>query len=837
MATSKLHRRAQERLRALNEAQKRPTTVASGLAAASEGCERRGGSAGSQGASRALSREELEALRNEAIVRERAKRRKQREIAKQKELADAKREAIARERFRTPTRPLKAQSSMKKNFVVSRDEIASYKEEAKKREQEKARKASKLAAEEKRRSLEIQRLKDEAVERERERLRKLKKGEKLKFMGGTQLLRTRTEVEAEFNSIAHDGLVQFAVAKEMVTQKTYFKLKEGGRTPRFVSWVTLESMLLPIAPLESKFTTASKATKNELALILNLCKSTFDALAKHSMTSMVYPSDLNAVHAAGTDEKSVRFLNGLRLPKYESKDDKPIDWESYRSWILSTLGSEDVTSVLARFEQPGLVLQDTKSSGEDVEEEEDDDDEDVEEEEKNTPEEDAERNSVTSQMAVVEQKLQELQDRLNGQEEERNEEQEDPASSVADIEDSPPVQSPELKIAEEIADEILFKGRCWVLCERRREDWLFQDSPEDEWERSREVCAEVEVTQTKNPFRMYISVHLLRSGARCVRRIGMEELTRLTSYHAAQMERNKLALSRSGHHVILQREGLQEHQCRSLGPEMWTKEDLEAAIRATSAMKDWIKEGRIPKQRDLVQWILLHSTLRVRESGPRWQNNKSNNHLEQENGEDDDSIEHAHLVLPGDSFSFAKLENSATTAISEARWNAVPRKEAYVEEVKAKMREILNELDLSSVEVERWRACATKKDLVEILSNYARPEVQPEDLFLMVKRCKNVNESLKSLIDLNEMRSQWRKQTKGLRVADLFDLFRTHESVGGNAGEVELDAFLRLLQDTLLIKIPMWQLAIWHSAFPFYRDFLRQVFRLCEEEVEEESSD
>ncbi|GBG29027.1 Reticulocyte-binding protein 2-like a [Hondaea fermentalgiana] len=198
-------------------------------------------------------------------------------------------------------------------------------------------------------------------------------------------------------------------------------------------------------------------------------------------------------------------------------------------------------------------------------------------------------------------------------------------------------------------DRIVFSGRCWMLCERMREDWLAADQ---EWERSREVCAEVEVTQVNEPFRLYVRVHLMRSGLQCTRRLGVAELAALTAQFAKHAEKQRVALSRSGHHVLAQGK-----RCRSLGPDAWTREELEAAIRAESSMRNWVEAGQMPRRNDLVRWVLLHCTVRI-----------SGDELDPEDG-------HVHLVLPGDE---ALLEDEAwgVAAGNETRKSKTTRNDA-----------------------------------------------------------------------------------------------------------------------------------------------------------------
>lgn len=82
-------------------------------------------------------------------------------------------------------------------------------------------------------------------------------------------------------------------------------------------------------------------------------------------------------------------------------------------------------------------------------------------------------------------------------------------------------QKMESSNAQHTSEGEVYKGRCW-LCSQD-----FATSA-----KRRAVCAEVTVLQATSPFRLYIRVVLDKNGQESVRRIGIEELTRLAKESA-----------------------------------------------------------------------------------------------------------------------------------------------------------------------------------------------------------------------------------------------------------------------------------------------------------------
>lgn len=370
-------------------------------------------------------------------------------------------------------------------------------------------------------------------------------------------------------------------------------------------------------------------------------------------------------------------------------------------------------------------------------------------------------------------------------------------------------------------DKVVFSGRCWMLCERKREDWLHA---EVEWERSREICAEVEITQVNNPFRLYLRVHLLRSGLECMRRIGIDELAALTAQHARHAEQERVSLSQSGHHVLLKGQ-----RCRSLGPDEWTHAELEAAIRAEESMRSWVREGRMPKKNDLVRWVLLHCTIRI-----------SGDELDPEDG-------HVDLVLPGDeallkespgwlsplssvvspnvSLGTPKLKSSTPridNSLDRLNHVSVPSQSSLI----AKARDILNTKKPDVGDVQSWLSEPTARKLARVhLQALMSPQLTTSEMRSLFPKHETALNVMAAWIDEENLHAEWAKRVKGLLVADLFDLFRTHEGIGENPGAVSADTFVGLLQDTLLLSTPTWQLTVLYTQYPRYRDFLKYMFR------------
>mmetsp|Transcript_4860 Transcript_4860/g.8787 ORF Transcript_4860/g.8787 Transcript_4860/m.8787 type:complete len:879 (+) Transcript_4860:215-2851(+) len=818
-----------------------------------------------------LSREELMEMKKQAVVREREKRRKmrlQQQSDEKEALVQAKEEAVRRERRRSSVssigssasvRSLLSHVSARTKASISKDEILQYKEEAKRREMQKERLRRKrlalqgvpppTAADEVKfrkdsaRSTfeELQEYKAKAVERERTKIRKDSK------VLRSQLIENIGQLEKEFYALAEGEarLVPVSRVLKLMQRCPGYAIIEGNiSNAKFISWATLCVSLREKKPKEKPKKT-KRDLERELKSVLCLCETSFNQLERFSDSpGKVRPSDLNALHGAATGNDFRILCGGLELPNLVTRDDEPVSWIQYRDWLLKAVledspenskifashwkswlernpaptSKQHDSPVAKRPNNSDKVAQHTDNFVTKLEKKKE-----ISQEKENIGKESQTKSRQRrwdkpqaseaffhADLKTVDRKIKSLEERLTKQEEVEEESDVLSVSSASSAQqDEDTVQDEdedeeEEEEEEDTEDKVLYSGRCWMLCERKNEMWFdpeYDDESSSEWVRSLEICAEVEVTQVKSPFRMYIGVHLLRSGLRCMRRIGVEELTALTAYCAQQSEKNDLSLSKSGHHVIMP---ATKHKCKSLGPEEWTSKELKAAIKAEEDMRKWIQEGRIPKQNDLVQWLLLRATIRI--SGDELDPDES----------------HVHILLPGD---IDESESKPATVLDD-HINYVEKKTKTkaekVVEHEHDFTRLLNRQDPGIEDVQTWFS-SRKSKFGKLLRHLCSPEIDERSVHELLERHKSVKSTLYSLVDEESLVKEWKQHTRGLRVADIFDVFRSHE--GEDAGTVNLKTFVAILQDTLLLKIPEWQLVVWHHRFPMYRDFVRFIFK------------
>jgi hypothetical protein len=881
-----------------------------------------------------LSSDEVQCLRQTAVVREREKRRAAREAeesAERSALAAAKQEAIRREKERSVERALAASrpaapGSLKaagkaagkaavaaslmsssrgapgkgtgpgKPRVSSSAELRAAQAEAVRRaraggedgaqhKENSARQRQRqrpVSADEARELKAAALAREQALERRRAKTAALQAAEAARHPDQPSLTALRAEMELR------GGLLPLVQAERLAQQGGYVITRRDG-LGKMVSWLSLEERLAPAvvktearvspalsagpapAPAPSSTTAAAPTTTSTVSAqqrsgnlaaarspaaaisvkelerrvlsLIALCEVSFRELERHSLTrGRVRPSDIDAVLGDSTDEDSVRIVRGgLRVPALvpSRQDDEPVTWPEYREWIVQELlegrAPEAAKRLLLSFEPPAAAAapvaaaaplvnaqaaaggrQPPSSSSQPPRQQQPppppqhqhQQHQQQPQQPKPPPPELA---VVNSKITALERSLRELQQREEGpvaaspkRRPQWSDSEEDEAGKAGLPAPAPGSPQP----AED--ERVLFSGRCWMMCERRREQWM-------EWARAREVCASVKVTQLNAPFRMYIGAQLLRSELRSTRRIGVEELTALTAACAARHAAEgggggtKLALSRSGRHVDIERggDGGERYRVRSLGPEEWTREQLQAAIGAEQAMAAWVAQGRIPKQNDLVQWLLLHCVLRI------------------EGDEADPEMGNLQIVLPGDDEAQRGGGPAEAPAPATALGGPASRHNRVIPEEDAAQRKAL-ELVVAALDYKNLRAKDVIKwfsyqrgPLVDLLQSYAGPELARNDVKSLLRRCESAAEVLSLLLPRDRLKREWRQKTKRTRVADVFDLFRRQEEVPGRLSAPE---FCALLQDQLRIDIPEWQLVVWHGEHPAYRSFLKEMY-------------
>ena len=710
-------------------------------------------------------KEDVVEMKRQAVIREREKRKKEKQ--KVEENQQIKPKNIVMEVVKTPAE--NARSSILTLKRMSSGDISWYKEEAKKREmkRERLRRKQQVLSTKPKQHVEneISQYKSDAIRVEQGLQRKRSKTEAGSF-------NTIEQLEHAFSSLSNEsGFLDIPNVKKLIGKSNFCADFEKVGHMKRISWMSLSDLIR-----KKEFTVKhpSQKTRDTLAKhLISLCDTAFHVLAKYSK---VRPSDINAIHKGREIVEIVRDLNE-ELPALTSQNDSPVSWDNYLAWLHKSLRIEQTIATKTTCSKKAKKSNELFVVHESVENR------------KQQP-------TMNEELTVIDNKIAELQNRLKQTVIKESLE----AESIGDesSEESEYIPADEkIEKLEKGANDELFTGRCWMLCEKRNNDWLWNDDDErPEWIRCRNVCVQVEVTQIQNPFRMYISANMLKSGHNCMKRIGIEELSRLSEYSAKFLEPTKKYTNQKDFHGL------------GGADETWSKAQIEAAIRAELAMRSWVQQGEIPKQNDLVHWLLLHSVIRV--TG-------------------DLSLDpdcHIDLLLPGD-----MLGNNSGEAISK-EIDVMTRQNFVLPEnkdsTKTKLVLILDQQNHNWRSVFNWLEYKSTKRLINMLSTLCAPELPKTDIDHLIRRLttkkgsEGVVEALYGLVDEEKFATLWERKTSKLRIADIFDLFRDAE------GEKQ---FVSAIQDSLLIDLAEWQLAIWCHRFPRHREFIQHMFNLKNKEL------